>query len=75
MQQFVLNDRFRNLKSVTFSGQGATGGGPEFSLDNLTVQPDLVRINAPSGLWLAGTGLAALALARRRRINSGAAAR
>jgi hypothetical protein len=75
MQQFLLDDRFRNLKAVTFSGLGATGGGPEFSLDNLMVQPDLVQINAPSGLWLAGAGLAALAFTRRRQINSGAAAR
>jgi len=75
MQQFILGDGFRGLKSVTFSGQGATGSGPEFSLDNLTVEPDAVTLDAPPGLWLAGVGLAALVTARRRRVNSGVAAR
>lgn len=75
MQQFILGDGFRGLTSVTFSGQGAAGGAPEFSLDNLMVEPDAVTLGAPPGLWLAGAGLAALATARRRRVNSGVAAR
>jgi len=75
MQQFILGDGFRGLKSVTFSGSGAIGGGPEFSLDNLVVQPDALTLDAPPALWLAGAGLAALAFVRRRPINSAVAAR
>lgn len=75
MQPFILDGDFRNLVSVRFSGLGAAGGGPEFSLDNLMVGPDAVAINAPPALWLAGAGLAALAAVRRRRINSAAEAR
>jgi len=75
MQPFILGGDFRNLASVRFSGLGATGGGPEFSLDNLVVGPDAVAIGAPPSLWLAGAGLAALAAVRRRRINSAAEAR
>lgn len=75
MQPFLLDDRFRNLKSVTFSGLGATGGGPEFSLDNLLVAPDAVALDTPPALWLAGVGLAAMAFARRRQVSSGEAAR
>ncbi|MGW8389456.1 hypothetical protein [Pseudoduganella sp. HUAS MS19] len=75
LQPFILSDAFRNLVSVTFSGLGATGGGPEFSLDNLVVEQEAVPLEAPPALWLAGAGLAAMTLARRRRINSAAAAR
>lgn len=75
MQQFVLGDAFHKLLSVRFSGLGATSGGPEFSLDNLAVQPDAVPVGAPSALWLAGIGLMALAAFRRRRISSAEAAR
>jgi hypothetical protein len=75
MQPFVLGDKFHGLLSVRFSGLGARGGGPEFSLDNLVVAPDTVAIAAPSALWLAGAGLAALAAGRRRRINNAAGAR
>lgn len=75
MQQFILGEGFRGLLSVTFSGLGATGGnGPEFSLDKLVVEPE-VALGAPSGLWLAGAGLAALAALRRRRISSAVAVR
>lgn len=75
MQQFVAGDGFRDLLSVTFSGLGAAGGGPEFSLDNLVVDQVAVSIDAPPGLWLASLGLAALAAVRRRMINSGVDAR
>ena len=75
MQQFVLGDGFRGLLSVSFSGLGATGGAPEFSLDNLLVEQEAATVAAPPILWLAGTGLAALALARRRRISNAAGAR
>lgn len=75
MQAFILGDAFRDLLAVTFTGLGATGGGPEFSLDNLVVAPDSVALDAPPALWLAGAGLAALAAGRRRRISSGVAAR
>ena len=75
MQQFVLRDGFRDLVSVTFSGLGASAGGPEFSLDNLVVEQQAVPLEAPPSCSLAAAGLAALALARRRRINSAAAAR
>lgn len=75
MQQFVLGEEFRGLASVTFSGSGASGGAPEFSLDNLVVRPDVLALDAPPALWLAGVGLAALAAVRRRWFNSGAAAR
>lgn len=70
MQPFALGERFRNLLSVSFSGLGATGGGPEFSLDNLLVQPGAVAVGAPPALWLSGAGLLALAAVRRRRISS-----
>lgn len=73
LQQFTLGTGFRGLLSVSFFGLGATGGGPEFSLDNLVVAPDAVAVAAPPSLWLAGAGLAALACARRRRFSSAAA--
>lgn len=75
MQQFILGDGFRDLLSVTFSGLGATGGGPEFSLDNLLVEQEAVALDAPPALWLACAGMAALAAMRRRPISSAAAAR
>lgn len=75
MQQFALGDGFRNLLSVRFSGLGATGAGPEFSLDNLVVQGDAVTVAVPSALWLAGAGLLAMTAVRRRRISSVVAAR
>ncbi|KQZ26319.1 hypothetical protein ASD58_16910 [Duganella sp. Root1480D1] len=76
LQPFILGNTFRDLVSVTFSGLGATGGGPEFSLDNLVVaQEAALAIDAPPAIWLAGAGLAALALARRRRISSAVAVR
>jgi hypothetical protein len=75
MQQFVLGDGFRNLLAVTFSGLGATGGGPEFSLDNLVVAEEAVAVDTPSAPWLVGAGLAALATSRRRRISNAAVAR
>lgn len=75
LQQFALGGGFHDLLSVRFSGLGATSGGPEFSLDNLAVRPDATAIGAPPTLWLAGAGLVALAAVRRRRINSGEAAR
>jgi hypothetical protein len=75
MQQFVLGNGFRGLLSVTFSGLGATGGGPEFSLDRLVVEQEAVTIDAPPAPWLGAAGLAALAAVRRRRINNAAGAR
>ena len=75
MQQFVLGEQFRDVLSVTFSGLGATGGGPEFSLDNLVVEPGALALDAPPGLWLLGAGLAVLAAFRRRGISNAVAVR
>ena len=75
MQQFILDEGFRDLLSVRFAGLGNLETfGAEFSLDNLLVQPDAVALPQPGSAWLLGAGMAVLALGRRR-ISSAAGAR
>jgi hypothetical protein len=51
---------------ITFN----SGAAPRFALDNLTFQANTVQTPEPASLALFGVGLAALGLARRRRVPS-----
>lgn len=62
MQTFALNDTFRQLKSVTFSG---VGGNPEFSLDNISIS----AVPEPASIALLLLGVAGIAASRRKAVK------